>query len=135
MTKSCYVIAYPPVGCKSARPGQPSGAALLAAAKAPAVAVAPGGLADVGEDAPDLRMVGAAAAVEMHAAMAADEQRGVKMAFEHADAMGDGGRSDAELFGGTGKALVPGGCFEEGQAVEWRERFHGLGGVGAHGVA
>ena len=43
--------------------------------------------------------------------------------------MGDGGRGDAELLGGMGEAPVPGGGFEEAQAVKGRQGFHGFGRV------
>ena len=49
------------------------------------------------------------------------------MAFQHADAVGDGGRGDAELLGGADEAPVPGGGFEEAQAVEGRQGYHGFG--------
>ena len=47
--------------------------------------------------------------------------------LEHADAVGDGRRGDAELLAGMGEALVPGGGFEEAQAVEGRQGYHKLG--------
>ena len=47
------------------------------------------------------------------------------MLFEHADAVGDSGGSDAELLRGPGKALMTGSGVEEAQAVEGRERVHG----------
>ena len=49
------------------------------------------------------------------------------MALERADAVGDGGRGDAELLGGEDEVLVPGGDLEESQAVERREGNHGSG--------
>ena len=49
------------------------------------------------------------------------------MAFQHADAVGDGGRGDAELLAGMGEAPQPGGRFEESQAVEGRQGNHGFG--------
>ena len=59
------VISHPRIADKFARSG---GTPALAAAEAPAVAVALGGLVDVEEDAPDLLVIGATAAVEVHAA-------------------------------------------------------------------
>ena len=56
------------------------GTLALTAAEAPAVAVSFGGLADVEEDAPDLLVIGAAAAVEEHAAAPSLEQLGAKVA-------------------------------------------------------
>ena len=47
--------------------------------------------------------------------------------LEHANAVGDGGRGDAELLGGADEAPVPGGGFEEAQAVEGRQGYHGFG--------
>ena len=49
------------------------------------------------------------------------------MALQHADAVGDGGRGDAELLGGADEAPVPGGGLEEAQAVEGRQGNHGCG--------
>ena len=43
------------------------------------------------------------------------------MLFQHADAVGDGGRGDAELDRGTREALVAGRHLEEAQALEQRE--------------
>ena len=40
------------------------------------------------------------------------------MLLEHADAVGNGGRGDAELGPGAGEALVAGGGLEEAQAFE-----------------
>ena len=97
--------------------------------------MAPGGVADVGKDAPDLLVVGAAAGVEAHTAMTALEQCGAEMALQHTDAVGDRGRGDAELLGGRDeKTLVPGRGFEESQAVERREGIHGIGDVWPHEV-
>ena len=56
------------------------GTLALTAAEAPAVAVSFGGLADVEEDAPDLLVIGPAAAVEEHAAAPSLEQLGAKVA-------------------------------------------------------
>ena len=53
--------------------------------------------------------------------------RGAEMALQHADAVGDGGRGDAELLAGMGEAPVPGVSFEESQAVERRQGYHGFG--------
>ena len=91
------------------------------------VAEALGGLVDVEEDAPDLLVVGAAPAVEVDAAPPALEQLGPEMALQHADAVGDGGRGDAELLAGMGEAAEPGGGLEESQAVEGRQGNHGFG--------
>ena len=84
-----------------------------------------GGLVDVVQDAPDVLMVGPPAPVETYSAMAADEQRGTEMAFQHADAVGDGWRGDAEFGGGKCEVLEAGGDFEERQAVERRQRNRG----------
>ena len=105
----------------------------LASAQPAAVGVVFGGLVDVQENAPDRLGVGAAPAVEAHAAMAPVEQRSPEVVLEHADAVGDGGGGDAEFLGGTHEALVPGGGLEVAQAVQWRERFHGIGGKGSYG--
>ena len=40
------------------------------------------------------------------------------MLLGRADAVGDGGRSDAELLAGKREAPVPGGSLEEAQAFE-----------------
>ncbi len=81
----------------------------------------------LGEDALHFLQVGAAAAVEAHAAPPALEQLGVEMLLQGADAVADGGGGDAELVGGKGEALVPGGSLEEAQAVEGRQGFHESG--------
>ena len=47
------------------------------------------------------------------------------MLLEHADAVGDGGRGDAELGPGAGEALVAGGGLEEAQAFERGQEQHG----------
>ena len=49
------------------------------------------------------------------------------MVLQHADAVGDGGRGDAELLGGADEAPVAGGGFEEAQAVEGRQGYHEFG--------
>ena len=103
------------------------GTLALTAAEAPAVAVSLGGLVDVEEDAPNLLVIGAAASVEEHAAAPPLEELGAKMALKHADAVADGGRGDAELFGGAEEAPVAGGGLEEAQAVERRQRNHESG--------
>ncbi len=82
---------------------------------------------DVEEDAPDLLVIGVAPAVEAHAAAPSLEEFGAEMALQHADTVGNGGRGDAELLAGMGEALVPGGGFEEAQAVEGRQGYHGFG--------
>ena len=96
--------------------------------------MAPGGLVEVGEDAPGLLVVGAPAAVEAHAPVAAFEQRNFKMLLQHADAVGNGGRGDLKLLGGAYEVLVPGGGGEEAQAIEGRQGLHGrwLGGLPIH---
>ena len=98
------------------------------------VAVAPGGLVEVGEDAPDLLVVGAPAAVEAHPAAAAFEQRGAEMALQHADAVGDGGGGDLKLLAGAYEVLVPGGGGEEAEAIEGWQGLHGRwpGGLPTH---
>ena len=73
---------------------------------------------DLGEDALHLLQVGAAAAVEAHAALAAVEQRHVEMLLQHPKAVGDRGRGDGELLGSEGEALVAGRSLEEAQAFE-----------------
>ena len=80
---------------------------------------------DLGQDALDLLEVRPAAAVEAHAALAAVEQRHVEMVFERTDALGDGGRGDAELGGGAGEALETGGDLEEAQALKRGQEQHG----------
>ena len=127
MIKRGYVISYPRVASKVGRSGGTAGARALAAAEAPAVAVALGGLVDVEEDAPDLFVIRATAAVEVHAAAPSLEQLGAEMALQHVDTVGDGGRGDAELLAGMGEAPVAGGGFEEAQAVERRQGYHGFG--------
>ena len=72
---------------------------------------------DLGEDALHLLEVGLPAAVEAHAAVPAVEQRHVEMLLQRPDAVGDGGRGDAELHGGAGEALMAGGGLEETGAV------------------
>ena len=98
------------------------------AAAAPAPA-AGGGFVDVPENALDVGVVGAAALVEAHAAVAAVEEGRADVLFQHADAVGDGGGGDAELPGGAHEALVAGGGVEEAEAVEGREVGHGAGAV------
>ena len=55
------------------------------------------------------------------------------MALQHADAVADGGRGDAELPGGAEEAPVPGGGFEVAQAVEGRQGEH-VSGAGSGGA-
>ena len=50
--------------------------------------------------------------------MPAVEQRHVEMLLPRPDAVGDGGRGDAELLGGADEALMAGGGLEEAQAFE-----------------
>ena len=117
------------IGAFETRSQHPSEAAGTRSAppEAPAVGVARGGLPDVLKDAPDLLVIGPPPAVEAHAPAPPLEQRGAEMLFEHADAVGDGGRGDAELLAGMGEAAQPGGRFEESQAVEGRQGIHGFG--------
>ncbi len=82
---------------------------------------------DLGQDALDLLETGPAAAVEVDAPAPSLEELGAEMVLEHADAVGDGGRGDAELLGGADEAPVAGGGFEEAQAVEGRQGYHGFG--------
>ena len=96
----------------------------------PAADAGGGGL-DVAEDALDVGVVLAAALGEADPAVAAVEQRGAEMGFEHADAVGDGGGGDLQLVGRADEALVPGGGIEEAEAVERRQRVHGRGGRAA----
>ena len=124
MVKCDYAISYPGMAHKLGRSG---GTSALAAAEAPAVGVALRGLLDVEEDAPDLLVVGAAPAVEQYAAAPSLEELGAKMALEHADAVGDGGRCDAEFLASMGEAPMPGGGLEKAQAVERRQGNHGFG--------
>ena len=114
-------------GADAVADGGTAGARALAAAEASAVAVALGGLVDVEEDAPDLLVIGAAAAVDVHVPAPAPKELGAEMALQHADAVGDVGRGDAELPGGADEAPVAGGGFEETQAVEGRQGYHGFG--------
>ena len=69
-------------------------------------ALAFGDAVDLVEDALHLLEVGPPAVVESHAPRPAVEQRDVEVFLEHADAVGDGGRGDAELGPGAGEALV-----------------------------
>ena len=87
-----------------------------------------GGDRDVGEDALDVGVVLATAIGEADPAVAAVEQRGAEMGFEHADAVSDGGGGDLQLVGRADKALVPGGGIEEAEALERRQGVHGRGG-------
>ena len=82
---------------------------------------------DLGQDALHLLEIGPAAAVEVDAAAPSLEELGVQMLLRGADAVGDGGRGDAELLGGADETPVPGGGFEEAQAVEGRQGYHGFG--------
>ena len=75
----------------------------------------------------DLLVIGAAPVVEAHAAALSLEEFGAEMVLQHADAVGDGGRGDAELVGSQDEAPVPGVGFEEAQAVERRQGYHGFG--------
>ena len=93
----------------------------------PAADACGGGL-DVAENALDVGVVLAAAIGEADPAVAAVEQRGAEMGFEHADAVGDGGGGDLQLFGGADEALVPGGGIEEAEAFERRQGVHSRGG-------
>ena len=81
----------------------------------------------VEQDAPDLLLVGAAPAVEAHASAPPPEELGAEIALQHAGAVGDGGRGDAELLAGMGESAEPGGGLEESQAVEGRQGHHGFG--------
>ena len=92
-----------------------------------------GSVVDIEEDAAHLRVVGAAAAVEAHAAGAAREKRGAEMALECPNAVGDGRRGNAKLGGRQGEALVPGGSLEEWEGVERREGFHGVASMARDG--
>ena len=134
MAKRDYVISHLRVAGKFGRRSGAAGARALATVEAPAVSVALGGVADVEEDAPDLLAIRPPTAVQAHAAMAACEQLGAEMGLQHADAVSDGGRGDAELAGGADEALVAGGGLEESQAVERREGFRGIGDVWLHCV-
>ena len=126
LAKLRYAIEHsPPVGGKRASGTSPKGRWSLSAAQAPAVAVVQGGVVDVEQDALDLFVVSAAAAIEAHAAMASGEQIGGDMTLEHADAVGDSGGGYVEFVGGTCEALMSGGGFKEAQAVEGREMVHG----------
>ena len=75
---------------------------------------------DLGKDALHLLQAGPAAAPSR-------KELGAEMAFQHADAVGDGGRGDAKPLAGLGEAPAPGGGFEEAQAVERRQEFDGYG--------
>ena len=90
-----------------------------------------GGGPDVAEDALDVGVVLAAAIGEADPPVAAVEQRGAEMGFEHADAVGDGGGGDLQLVGGADEAFVPGGGIEEAEALERRQNVHGRGGRAA----
>ena len=79
---------------------------------------------DLGEDALHLLQVGLAAAVEAHAAVAVIEQRHVGVLLQRPDAVGDGGRGDAEFLGGEGEALVAGRGLEEAPAIERGQEEH-----------
>ena len=85
-----------------------------------ATASALGGVGEVGQDALDVGVVLTATLVEVHPTLAADEQRGTEMAFEHADAVGDRGGGDPEFRGGADEALMPGGGIEEAETLKWR---------------
>ena len=87
-------------------------------------ALALGDAVDLGEDALHLLEVAPAAAVEAHAAVAAVEQRHVEMLLQRPDAVGDGGRGDAELLGGAGEALEAARGLEEAQAIERGQEEH-----------
>ena len=87
----------------------------------------PRGVLDVEEDAPNLPVVGAAAAVEEYAALAAFEQCGAEVLLEHADAVGDGGGGDADFLGGAGETLVAPRGLEVAQAIEWRQGVQVIG--------
>ena len=85
-----------------------------------------GGVGEVGQDALDVGVVLMATLVEVHPTLAADEQRGTEMAFEHADAVGDRGGGDPEFLGGADEALMPGGGIEEAETLKWRQGLHGV---------
>ena len=61
------------------------------------------------------------------AAPGSNEELGAEMAFQHADAVGDGGRGDAELVAGMGEAAESGGGLKVFQAVEGRQGDHEFG--------
>ena len=86
----------------------------------------PRGFLDVEEDAPNLLVVGAATAVEEHAAVAALEESCAEVLLEHADAVGDGGGGDADFLRGARETLVPRRRLEVAQAIEWRQGIHGI---------
>ena len=90
------------------------------------VAVASDDLADLGEDAVDVAEAGLAAVVEGDAAARAVEQGTAEVAFEHADAVGDGGGGDLELLRGAHEALVASGGVKEAQALQRGQRRHGV---------
>ena len=83
-----------------------------------------GDAVNFGEDALHLLQVGLAAAVEAHAPVTAVKQRNFEMLLQHADAVGDGGRGDAELGPGADEALVAGRGLEEAQALERGQKQH-----------
>ena len=87
-------------------------------------ALALGDAVDLGEDALHLLQVDLTSPIEAHAARAAVEQRDVEVLLQQADAVRDGGRSDAELLGAAGEALLAGGGLEEAQAFERRQEQH-----------
>ena len=97
----------------------------------PGPADALGGFTEVPEDAFHVRMVLAAPIVEADRAVVAVEKRGPDVSFEHTDAVGHGGSCDLKLFGSTHETLMPGGGFEEAEAVEGRQSLHSPG-VQAH---
>ena len=99
----------------------------LASPEPAPVCVNRGGFVDVEENAPDRLEVGSSAGIEAHTAMPAAEERRAQVFLEHAHAVGDGSRCDGELVRGPNEALMTGCRFEMAQAVEGRERFHGIG--------
>ena len=85
----------------------------------------------LGEDALHFLQIDAAATVEAHAVPLAFEELGPEMLFQGANAVAHGGGGDAELLAGKDIALVSGGGFEEAQAFERGQEWHGEGPDGA----
>ena len=71
---------------------------------------------------------------EAHAAVAAVEERHANVCLEHADAVRDRGEGDTQFLRCAHEALMASGGIEEAQAVEGRERGHGLAAVFANHI-
>ncbi len=123
---TCYVTLAVERGSESAgtghirlgwRPGTRPPAASGAARAEPRDAGPPGGA----------EVSACPQGVEVHAPLAAFEERGVEMLLEGSYVVGNGRHRDAQFGRGAREALVAGRGFEEAQALKRGQARHGLG--------